>query len=74
MIEFTKSSAIVPDGSNRLTVIADSSAFIFYINDQFAGRMTDDHIASGTTAVAIELLDADLKAVFEFDNFELRTP
>ena len=74
MIEFTKSSVILPGETNSLTVIADGPNFIFFINDQLVGRMTDDHIPTGTTAVAVELFEADLQAVFEFDNFELRTP
>ncbi len=74
MIEFTKSTAILPGETNRLTVIADGSHFIFFINDQYAGEMTDDHIEKGTTAIAVELYEADLQATFEFDNFELRAP
>ena len=72
MIEFTKSSVILPGETNSLTVIADGSNFSFFINDQYVGKMTDDHIPTGTTAVAVELFEADLQAVFEFDNFELR--
>lgn len=74
MIEFTKSSVILPGETNRLTVIADGPHFTFFINDQYVGKMTDDHIPTGTAAVAVELFEADLQAVFEFDNFELRTP
>jgi hypothetical protein len=74
MIGYTKSSAILPDAANRLTVIAEDSHFIFFINDQFVGEMTDNHIKNGTTAIAVEIYDADLEATFEFDNFELRAP
>lgn len=74
LIEFTVSSAILPKGTNRLTVIAEGSHFIFFINDHYVGEMTDDQIKKGTTAIAVELHGSDLQATIEFDNFELRAP
>lgn len=74
MIESTRSPAILPKEANRLTVIAEGSHFMFFINEQYVGEMTDDHLEKGTTALAVELYEADLQAAFEFDNFELRTP
>ncbi len=74
MIATTRSSAILSGQANRLTVIAEGSHFVFFINDQYVAELTDDHIQTGTTALAAELYDADLQATFEFDNFELRAP
>jgi hypothetical protein len=74
IIEWTISNAIRADKSNRLTVIAKGSHFIFLINDRYVAEMTDDRIPKGTTALAIVLHGADLQATFEFDNFEIRIP
>jgi len=74
VIDWTQSSAIVPEAPNRMTIIAESSHFIFLINDQYVADVTDEHILKGTTALAIQVYEADLKANFEFDNLELRTP
>ena len=74
VIDWTQSSAIVPEAPNRMTIIAENSHFIFLINDQYVADVTDEHILKGTTALAIQVYEADLKANFEFDNLELRTP
>ena len=74
LIERTSSSAILPGESNRLTVIAKGSSFIFLINNQFVAEISDVHTLRGTTALAFSIFDADLQATYEFDNFELRRP
>lgn len=74
VIAYKSSSLILPGETNRLAVIAQGSHFLFFINDQLAGEATDSTLTSGTAGVAMELLEADLEATFEFDNFELRTP
>ena len=74
MIKSTESSAILPEETNRLTVIAEGSHFVFFINNQFAGEMTDDHIEKGTATIAIQMHYLNSRAAFEFDNFELRVP
>jgi RsiW-degrading membrane proteinase PrsW (M82 family)/tetratricopeptide (TPR) repeat protein len=73
VIDWTKTSAIRPNEVNRLTVLAEGSHFLFYINGHYAGEADDKRLSSGTTSVAIEL-DAGDEAIFEFDNFELRSP
>jgi len=74
LIESAESPAILPEGTNLLTVIAEGSHFIFFINNQYVGEMTDDHIKNSSAAIGVELYDAGLQATFEFDNFELRAP
>ncbi|HSG45022.1 MAG TPA: hypothetical protein VLA72_17885 [Anaerolineales bacterium] len=74
IIDWTTSNAISPNGSNRLTVIASGSHFIFLINDQFAGEAIDNHIPKGTVGLAVVIHTANQQANFEFDNFELRVP
>lgn len=74
LLDWQTSDAIVPDGKNKLTVIAQGSYLTFMINDQIVGEAEDDRIASGTCAIAIQIFEAGQQAIFEFDNFELRTP
>jgi len=74
IIDYTPSPAILNGKANRLTVIAQGSHFVFFINDQFAGEVTDNHIQKGTVAIAVQMYEPDLQATFEFDNFELREP
>ena len=72
LIEWTETSAIRPGEANRLTVIADGSQFTFFINDEFVGEAENSRFNEGGTGLAIGLDSAGSKAVFEFDNFELR--
>jgi tRNA A-37 threonylcarbamoyl transferase component Bud32 len=74
VVDWTKTTAIRPGETNRLTVLAEGDHYIFYINDQYVGEADEDRLSAGEAGVAIELLDADDAAVFEFDNFEVRTP
>jgi len=74
LIDWTQSDLIQPGGPNKITVLGEGSHFIFFINDQYLTEITDESIKSGTTALAIELSNADDNAVFQFDNFELRVP
>lgn len=71
---WARTGFIDPGEVNRLTVIGEGSHFSFFINGQFLMEVTDDTIPEGSTALAIELSEADDQAVFEFDNFELREP
>jgi len=74
LIDWTESELIQPGESNRITILGEGSHFIFFINDQYLTEVTDDSLASGTVALAIELAGVDDNAVFQFDNFELRVP
>lgn len=74
LIEHTETPLIKKDEPNRLTVLAQGTHFILFINDQFVAGMEDDSINKGTTALAIEVFQPDQQATFEFDNIMLRTP
>jgi hypothetical protein len=74
VIDWTESLAIRPGETNRLTVVAVGSHFTFYINDQYVGEVDEDRLSEGEAGLAIELLDSDDAAVFEFDDFEVRAP
>lgn len=74
LIEYTKSSAISPQETNRLTIIAKGSHFIFFINDQYVAEMIDDHIKEGVVGFGVDIPVGGLQNSFEFDNFVLRIP
>ncbi len=70
---WTKTQAIRPGGSNRLTVVAKGAHFVFFINDQSVAEVNDNRLASGRVGVAFSS-DAGESGVFEFDNLEVRAP
>ncbi len=74
IVVYESSSAILPGEVNRIAVLARGSYFVFLINDEVVAEASDDHIPSGTTAIGIQIHGEGLQAIFEFDNFELRTP
>lgn len=74
LIDWTETDLIIPDESNRITIIGEGPRFTFFINDQFLAEFTNDQIPEGTVALAVELSEEGDQAVFEFDNFELRAP
>jgi len=74
LIDWTDTTLILPGASNRITVIGEGSHFTFFINDQYLTEFTDNKISEGLISLAIELSDEGDQAIFEFDNFELRTP
>lgn len=74
LITWTKTTAILPDKKNRLTVIAQGSHFIFLINDSRVGEVSNDNIKNGTVALALQIHSENHQAIIAFDNFELRTP
>lgn len=74
LIDWTRTSAIQPGKVNRLTVSAEGSYFVFFISDQFVSEMSDSQLSRGIAGVVVELYNANDAAIFEFDNFELRTP
>ena len=74
IIQHVKSPTISPQESNRLTVIAKGSYFVFLINDQFVGEMIDEEIKEGSVGFGVVFYHIDLQNSFEFDNFVLQTP
>ena len=74
LVDYQKSQAILPQDSNRLTVIGKGSYFVFLINDQFVYELTDKDIRKGGFGYGVGLYVKDLRNSFEFDNFMLQTP
>jgi len=74
LITWTKTTAILPDKINRLTVIAQGSHFIFLINGRRVGEASNDKVKNGTVALALQVHSENRQAIIAFDNFELRTP
>lgn len=74
LIEWTETDLIRAGESNRIALIAEGPQFTFFINGRYLTSITDEHIPNGRVALAIEISEADDQALFEFDNFELRTP
>ena len=73
LVDWTPSTAIIPDKVNRLAVIGKGSHFDFFINGRHVAEAEDDHLAEGLIGVAINL-NSQGDAIFEFDNFEVRVP
>ena len=48
--------------------------YAFYINDTFFSEETDYTLTSGKSGIAVGLTYPEDQAIFEFDNFELRSP
>jgi hypothetical protein len=72
LIPWKRSYAIKPDEANRLTIVGEGSKFVFFINDVFVGAVEDHQLLEGAIGVVIGLSHPGDRAVFEFDNFELR--
>ncbi len=74
LISWTESSTIQPGEVNRLTVVAEGSHFIFYINNQYVAEYDDSRLSNGQSGLLLGLDEESDTATFEFDNFELRAP
>ena len=66
--------ALKPWQANRITVIAEGSRFVFFINEQFIAEVFDSTLSLGKIGLTINLGHEGDTATFEFDNFELRAP
>jgi len=74
LIDYTLSTTIISSGApNKLTLIAQGSHFIFFINNQFVAEIIDSTLSNGPMGLGIGL-EANEQGAFEFDNVELRTP
>jgi Protein kinase domain len=65
------SDAIRESGQNRLAVIAAGSRLRCFINDSLVADLSGLPTGAGLTGISLEL-SSGLRAVVEFDNFELR--
>ena len=59
---------------NRLAVVGDGANYFFYINGQFADRMSEGELSDGAFGLAAQLASAGDDMMLEFDDFELRAP
>ena len=55
---------------SRLSIVADASRYVLFINGQYVGSFVDDRLKGGLPGLAIQL-EAGETADFEFDNFVL---
>ncbi|MBI5712482.1 MAG: hypothetical protein HZC38_03500, partial [Chloroflexi bacterium] len=69
-----KNYAIRLNDVNRLAVVGDGVNYIFYINGQFADRMSAVELSDGAFGLAAQLASAGDDMMLEFDDFELRAP
>jgi hypothetical protein len=64
--------AIQPGQVNHLGVIGEGSHFTFFINDQYVGEVEDNHLSYGYAGLAMDLLNVNDTAEFEFSHYQLR--
>jgi len=74
LIDLTRSAAIRPNASNRVTVVANDGHFYFFINDQYVDEIEEDSLLRGRVGMVVNLFEPGVLAEWEFDNFELREP
>jgi len=74
LVDWADTDLVQQGEINHITVIGEDSHFTFLINEQYVMEFDDDTIPEGSTALAVELSNPDDHAIFEFDNFDLRTP
>ena len=74
LIDWQLSPEIKIGKENHLAVIAKGADFIFFINDQYVGGITDDRLEVGEAGLLIGLSYPEEEAIWEFDDFELRSP
>ena len=73
ILDWTKTSAIQPGQTNRLAVVGADSHYVFFINDQYVGEAEDDQFGSGAAGISFMVRRGET-GIYEFDNFELRSP
>ena len=74
LVATRRSYAIRLNDVNRLAVVGDGPNYIFYINGQFADRMTAAELNNGAFGIAAQLASMGDDVMLEFDDFELRMP
>jgi hypothetical protein len=73
LIDWTPNSAIMPGSANRITVIGEGEHFTFYVNDQYIVEVRDNALDRGQVGLIIDQTYGH-EAVFQSDNFDVRTP
>ncbi len=72
LLDWMKSPNFRPGEKNRLSLLVDGPQLTIFINDQFAGEISDNQWQSGSIGLLVGIEGET--GVFEFDQFELRTP
>ena len=74
LVATRRNYAIRLNDVNRLAVVGDGANYFFYINGQFADRMSAGELSDGAFGLAAQLASAGDDMMLEFDDFELRAP
>jgi hypothetical protein len=74
LVATRRNYAIRVNDVNRLVVVGDGANYNFYINGQFADRMSATELTGGAFGLAAQLASAGDTMTLEFDDFELRMP
>ncbi len=74
LVDWTRSSAIKPNGVNQLEVMAHEAHFILSINGQVVSEIDDETFSQGMVGLAIEGYTVGEKTVFDFLDVTLRAP
>ncbi len=74
IIPWTSSQLLNESGNNRLSMIAQGSRMVFFINDQFVAEAADERISSGKLGLCIGLDENGQTGSWQFDNLEIRVP
>lgn len=64
--------AIRPKQMNHLAVVADGALLTFFVNDSFVAHLEDDGLLEGALGIAYGVSVPGSRAVFRFDNLEVR--
>jgi tRNA A-37 threonylcarbamoyl transferase component Bud32 len=74
ILKWTESPAIRAGDTNRISVVVRGDEQLFFVNGEFAAKVSDDRLAIGSVGLAIDITSEVDSALFEFDGFELRAP
>jgi len=71
---WTETSSISSGKKNRLSLIAEETMLIVFINDHFIEEAFISQVSSGRPGLMVGLDEAGNHAIWEFDNYEFRVP
>ena len=74
LIDWTASSRIRPNEPNMLTVGAQDSHFVLFINGEYVGEARESELSHGEVGLAAGLQNAGDGKIFESYDFQLRVP
>jgi hypothetical protein len=74
LIDWRSTSQIKTAGPNQIAVLALGSSFTLFINGETVDQFSDSTLKAGKVGFGFSLAKAGDKAVFGFDNFEVRAP